>query len=114
MLCSLIDVPDREGTRDMLVVGVLARFGVKAGLDTDVKQFFENGRVIVEGQPPSTNWFAFRIDQTTYGAFAAFASEDDRTALLSTGGPVSSQTHADLFTGPPTFEMVDLLEVRQP
>lgn len=97
----------------MLVVGVLARFNVKAGLDTEVKQFFENGRVTVEGQPSSTSWFAFRIDQTTYGAFAVFVSEEDRTALLSTGGPVSSQTHADLFTRPPTFEMVDLLEVRQ-
>jgi hypothetical protein len=82
--------PIVKGTRDMLVVGVLARFSVKAGLDAEVKQFFKNGRVIVEGQPPSTNWFAFRIDQTTHGAFAAFTSEDDRTALLSTGGPVSS------------------------
>jgi hypothetical protein len=98
----------------MLVVGVLARFDVKPGSDAEVKQFFEHGRAIVEGQPPSTTWFAFRIDQTTYGAFAAFASEEDRTALLSTGGPVSSQTHAELFTGPPTFEMVELVEVRQP
>jgi hypothetical protein len=97
----------------MLVVGVLARFEVKPGSDAEVKQFFEGGRAIVEGQPPSTTWFAFRIDQTTYGAFAAFASEEDRTALLSTGGPVSSQTHADLFLRPPTFEMVELLEVRQ-
>jgi hypothetical protein len=87
---------------------------VKPGSDAEVKQFFEHGRAIVEGQPPSTTWFAFRIDQTTYGAFAAFASEEDRTALLSTGGPVSSQTHAELFTGPPTFEMVELIEVRQP
>ena len=98
----------------MLVVGVLARFSVKAGLDTEVKQFFENGRVIVEAQPRRLIGLHFEIDQATYGAFAAFASEDDRAALLSTGGPVSSRTHADLFTGPPTFEMVDLLEVRQP
>ena len=82
----------------MLVVGVLARFDVKQGSDDKVKQFFEHGRAIVQEQPSSTTWFAFRIDQTTYGAFAAFASEEDRTALLSTGGPVSSQTYAELFT----------------
>ena len=97
----------------MLAVGVLARFEVKPGSDAEVKQFFEGGRVIVEGQPPSTTWFAFRIDKTTYGAFAAFANEEDRTALLSTGGPASSQARAELFTEPPTFELVELLEVRQ-
>jgi hypothetical protein len=112
-LSSLRNGPNVKGATEMLVVGVLARFEVKPGSDPEVKEFFKQGRTIVEGQPPSTTWFAFRIDQTTYGAFAAFASEEDRAALISTGGPVSSQTHAELFTGPPTFEMVDLLEVRQ-
>jgi hypothetical protein len=97
----------------MLVVGVLARFAVKADSESDVKAFFEEGLAIVEEQPPSTTWFAFRLDETTYGAFAAFASEEDRAALLSSGGPVSSQKHAELFIRPPTFEMVDLLEARR-
>ena len=65
-------------TQDMLAVGVLARFEVKPGSDAEVKQFFESGRAIVGGQPPSTTWFAFRIDKTTYGAFAAFANEEDQ------------------------------------
>jgi hypothetical protein len=67
-LYSLIDRANCEGTKDMLVVGVLARFDVKPGSDAEFKQFFDHGRAFVEGQPPSTTWFAFRIDQTTYGA----------------------------------------------
>jgi hypothetical protein len=97
----------------MLVVGVLARFAVKPRSESEVKAFFEDGLAIVEEQPPSTTWFAFRIDETSYGAFAAFANEEDRAALLSSGGPVSSKKHAELFIRPPTFEMIDLLEVRQ-
>jgi hypothetical protein len=96
-----------------LVVGVLARFEAKPGLEAEVIRFFENGLAVVHKQPPSTSWFAFRIDQTTYGAFAAFASDEDRSDLLSTGGPLSAQKHAELFARPPTFELVDLLETRQ-
>jgi hypothetical protein len=95
-----------------MLVGVLARFVVKPGSESEIRAFFEEGLAIVEGQPPSTAWFAFRLDETTYGAFAAFANEEDRAALLASGGPVSSQKHAHLFIRPPTFEMVDLLAVR--
>jgi hypothetical protein len=97
----------------MSVVGVLARFEAKVGTDASIASFFQAGRLIVEGQPASTSWFAFRIGPTTYGAFAAFASEEDRDALLAAGGPTASREHADLFLHPPTFEKVEVLEVRQ-
>jgi hypothetical protein len=74
----------------MLVVGVLARLAVKPGSESEVKAFFKDGLAIVEEQPPSTTWFAFRIDETTYGAFVAFANEEDRAALLSSGGSTLS------------------------
>jgi hypothetical protein len=51
---KLYSLNDCEGTKDMQVVGVLARFDVKPGSDAEVKQFFAHGRAIVEGQPPST------------------------------------------------------------
>ena len=43
---------------------------------------------------------------------AAFANDRDRDALLSAGGPQLSKKYRHLFTSPPTFDKVDLLEAR--
>jgi hypothetical protein len=96
----------------MVTVGVLARFDAHPGLESEVERFFKEGLAFVEQQPATTRWFAFRLGPTTYGAFATFANEEDRTALLSTGGPVSAKRHSELFAQPPTFEKFDVLEAR--
>ena len=95
-------------------VGVLARFSVKQGADAEVAAFFAAGRALVDDEPPTTTWVAFRVDEVTYGAFATFAGSAEREALLSRGGPRMSSEMAHLFAAPPTFEKVDLLEVRMP
>jgi hypothetical protein len=93
----------------MVTVGVLARFDAHPGLESEVERFFKEGLAIVKRQP-ATTWFAFRLGPTTYGAFATFANEEDRTALLSTGGPMSAKRHSGLFAQRPTFEKFDVLE----
>lgn len=93
-------------------VGVLARFEFKSGHDDEVRRFFAEGRAIVESQPATTVWTAFRVDEGTYGAFASFASDADREALLASGGPVLSATFGHLFAAPPTFEKVEVIESR--
>jgi len=95
-------------------VGVLARFELRPGVDDEIKQFFAEGRAIVEQQPNETCWYAFRLGPTTYGAFAAFATEADRAALLAAGGPKLSATAAHLFATPPTFDLIDIVESRVP
>jgi hypothetical protein len=96
----------------MVGVGVLARFEVRPDSGAEIGNFFKEGLPLVEAQPESTVWFAFRLNETTYGAFAAFANDRDRDALLSAGGPQLSQRYRHLFTSRPTFDKVDLLEVR--
>jgi hypothetical protein len=98
----------------MATVGVLARFEFKPGNEAEVESFFRHGQLVVEGQPATTLWFAFRLGLTTYGAFAAFANEADRDALLSAGGPQSARTNAQLFERPPSFEKVDIVAARTP
>jgi hypothetical protein len=98
----------------MTTVGVLARFDFKAGHDEDAARFFSEGRAIVEGQPKTTGWFAFRLGPTTYCAFASFTDAADRAALLAAGGPVLSRKFGHLFATPPTFDLVDIVEARIP
>jgi hypothetical protein len=95
-------------------VGVLARFEFRPGRDQEISRFFADGRAIVEGQPGSTCWYAFRLGPTSYGAFAAFASDADRDALLAAGGPKLSAGVAHLFATPPTFDKLDIVESRPP
>jgi hypothetical protein len=95
-----------------VTVGVLATFHVTSGTDERVAAFFAEGLPVVQQQPDSTVWFAFRVNDTTYGAFAAFANEADRQALLSAGGPQLAQKYRELFVTPPTFVEVDVLEAR--
>ncbi len=95
-----------------VAVGVLARFEFTVAATAAAEEFFENGRLVVEGQPASTRWYAFRLTPTTFGAFAVFASEADRDAILAAGGPTAARTHADLFAQPPSFEMIDIIAAR--
>ena len=96
----------------MVSVGVLASFEAEAGSASEIADFFNEGLALVDAQPECTVWFAFRLNETTYGAFAAFANERDRDTLLSAGGPQLSKKYRHLFTSPPTFDKVDLLEAR--
>lgn len=77
----------------MVRVGVLARFEAEPGSDEEMAAFFREGLPIVETQPTTTVWFAFRISDTIYGAFAAFATAEHREALLASGGPQLSQKY---------------------
>jgi hypothetical protein len=96
----------------MISVGVLARFETKPNSGGEMAAFFREGLPFVAEQPETTMWFAFCVNKTTYGAFAAFADDRDRDALLSSGGPQLAKKYGHLFTSPPTFDKVDLLEAR--
>src|SRR4051812_27268604 len=98
----------------MATVGVLATFEFLPGHEHEVGRFFAEGRTIVEGQPATTGWYAARLGPTRYTAFAVFATEADRDALLAAGGPVLSKTYGHLFAAPPTFDKVDIIEHRPP
>ncbi len=97
-----------------VVVGVLARFEFLPGHDQEISQFFAEGRMIVEGQPATTGWYAVRLGPTSYAAFAVFATDTDRDSLLSAGGPVLSKTYGRLFAVPPPIDKTEIVESRPP
>lgn len=94
-------------------VGVLAHFEFTVGAEPLAAEFFRAGKLIVDDQPVTTAWFAFRIGPRTYGAFAAFATAADRESLLAAGGPRMATDNADMFIRPPSFELVDIVAARQ-
>jgi hypothetical protein len=97
----------------VVTVGVLAKFEFKVDDESAAELFFRGGKPIVDRQPAMTVWFAYRLGPGLYGAFAAFASDEDRQALLSSGGPREAAANAGLFVRAPSFELVDIIEARQ-
>ena len=104
--------PAPPGDAAQFVAGVLARFEFTPESAAHAPAFFDAGLPIVQTQPDSTIWLAFRVNETTFGAFAAFATEADRDALLAAGGPKLAVERGTLFAEAPTFDKVDILASR--
>jgi hypothetical protein len=109
---AMMVVTDSRSGVDVATVGVLAQFEFKPGNEEFAEQFFTDGKLLVEHQPATTMWFAFQLAPNEYGAFAAFANEADRDALLAAGGPKLAAENRARFSQPPTFEKVDILATR--
>jgi hypothetical protein len=54
-----------------VTVEVLAHFELKQGNEANeafAAQFFSDGKALVDSQPTTTMWFAFRLGPNAYGA----------------------------------------------
>ena len=61
----------------------------------------------------TVNWYAFRLDDTTYGIFDTFESEAGREAHLT--GEIAQglgQVAADLLAGDPDIRMVEIVAAK--
>ena len=96
-----------------VTLGLLARLEAKAGRGEDVAAFLRGGREIVEREDGTVTWYAFKIDETTYGIFDTFESEDARQAHLNGEIPKAlAQVGPDLLAGDPDIRPVDILAVK--
>ena len=87
---------------------------VPPGYDgTKLAAFLEGGRAIVDGEPGTITWYAFRAGPTTFGIFDSFETEDARQAHLSGQIPTAlGQVADDLLASPPDIRPVDLLAAK--
>jgi hypothetical protein len=96
-----------------LKVGVLALLEAKPGKEADLEAFLLGGQAIVEDEPATAVWYAFRVSDRIFGIFDAFAGEDGREAHLSGRIPAAlGQVAADLLAGPPDIRPVDVLAMK--
>jgi quinol monooxygenase YgiN len=93
--------------------GVLALLEAKPGKGADLASFLEGGRAIAAAEEGTVTWYAFKLDDSTYGIFDTFESEDARNAHL--GGEIPralAQVGPDLLAKDPEIQMVDVLAVK--
>lgn len=96
-----------------LTLGVLALVEAKPGKEADVEAFLRGGQTIVEQEPGTRVWYAFRVDETTFGIFDAFEDEAARQAHMSGQIPAAlAEVGPQVLAKDPDIRMVDVLAVK--
>ncbi|WP_051568600.1 putative quinol monooxygenase [Crocinitomix catalasitica] len=63
-------------------IGLLVIMKAKPGKEQDVKNFLLGGLSLVNQEPQTMSWFAFQIDDSTFGIYDTFVLEEGRQAHL--------------------------------
>lgn len=96
-----------------LKLGVLARLEAKPDKAEELNEFLIGGKALVDLEPGTRTWYAFRLDETHFGIFDTFADEDARQAHLNGAVPAAlAQEGPRLLAKDPELSTVDLLAVK--
>jgi quinol monooxygenase YgiN len=96
-------------------LGFLVEMEARPGKEDDVAKFLVDAQALVEAEPGTLAWFAFRAGPTSFRIFDAFGSEDDRQTHLHGKVRDALVARADeLFSVPPRITPVDLLATKLP
>jgi quinol monooxygenase YgiN len=99
----------------MVNVALFVRLEAKPGKEAEVEKFLRGGLPLVLEEPATIAWFGIRLGPSTFGIFDAFPNDAGRQAHLS--GTVAAALMAkasELFSQPPSIEMVDVLAAKLP
>jgi quinol monooxygenase YgiN len=91
-------------------LGLLVLLEAKPGKAAELAAFLEQGRPLAEAEPGTVTWYAFQVDESTYGIFDTFENEDGRQAHLS--GEIATalgKIADDLLAKAPDIRPIDVL-----
>jgi quinol monooxygenase YgiN len=97
----------------MVTVGILATLKAKPGKADEVAEFLRSALPLAEDEKDTTAWFAVKIDESTFGIFDVFPSQEGRQAHLN--GPIAAALMAkasDLLSEAPDIKPVDILAAK--
>lgn len=93
----------------MVKLGLYVRLEAAQGKESEVADFLEQGRALVEEEPGTTVWYAIRMGSSTFGIFDAFEDESGRDAHLNGEVAKALGDNSDLFAEPPSIDKVDVI-----
>jgi quinol monooxygenase YgiN len=96
-----------------VTLGILARLEAKPGKGDDLAAFLQGGREIAQREEGTVTWYAFKIDDSWYGIFDTFNTEEARQAHLNGEIPQAlGQVGPDLLASDPDIRLVEILAVK--
>ncbi|MDT4956809.1 MAG: hypothetical protein QOD31_608 [Pseudonocardiales bacterium] len=94
-------------------LGLLALLEAKPGKGNELGAFLESGRAFAAAEAGTVTWYAFKIDDVTYGIFDTFETEDARQAHLNGEIPKAlGQVGPELLARDPNIRPIDILAVK--
>jgi quinol monooxygenase YgiN len=93
--------------------GLLAMVEAKPGKEQEVWDFLNGGRQIVDEEPGTRTWYAFRVSENTFGIFDTFDTEEDRQAHLNGAIPAALAEHGPaMLAKDPDIKQIELIAVK--
>src|ERR1700758_5104212 len=94
-------------------LGLLALLEAKPDKGSELGAFLEAGRAIAAAEQGTVTWYAFKINDTSYGIFDTFESDAARQAHLDGEIPQAlARVGADLLARDPDIRAVDVVAVK--
>ncbi|WP_104171916.1 putative quinol monooxygenase [Arthrobacter sp. Y81] len=94
-------------------LGLLAMVEAKPGKEQEVWAFLNGGREIVDNEPGTRTWYAFRVSENTFGIFDTFDTEEDRQAHLNGAIPAALAEHGPaMLAKDPDIKLIELIAVK--
>ena len=97
----------------MVKKGLLVRVVAKKGKEEQVQQFLTDAVIMAQKENKTITWYALKLDESTFGIFDSFESEDGREDHLN--GEIAKalmKNAPDLLAKDPVIEKVDILAVK--
>jgi quinol monooxygenase YgiN len=96
-----------------VTVGLLVLLEAKPEKAEALADFLQQGRELALAEPQTMTWYAFKVDDVTYGIFDTFEAEPGREAHLS--GEIAKALMAaapELLAKDPEIRPVDIVAVK--
>jgi quinol monooxygenase YgiN len=97
----------------MVKLALYVHMKAKPGKEADVEEFLNSGLALVQAEPKTITWYAFKEDPSSYAIFDTFEDESGREAHLNGKVAAALMEKADeLFAEPPRIEKIDVLAAK--
>lgn len=94
-------------------IGLLALLEAKPDKGDELAAFLEGGRALAVAEEGTVTWYAFKIDDTNYGIFDTFETEEARQAHLNGEIPKAlGQVGPNLLAADPNIRLIDVISVK--
>ena len=96
-----------------VTLGLLAQLEAKPGKGAELAAFLESGRELAVAEQGTVTWYAFKLNDTTFGIFDTFETEDARQAHIGGEIPKALATVGpELLASDPDIRTIDILAVK--
>jgi hypothetical protein len=96
-----------------VTLGILALLEAGPGRGGELVEFLNAARELAVAEGGTVTWYAFKINDASYGIFDTFSTDDARTAHINGQIPAAlADVSGDLLASAPDIRFLDVLAVK--